>query len=799
MPNPLRPLAFVLMMRKMRVRAIIAVFALAVTLLSPASAPALSFNTIPATKWGYIYGSGKTSNLITSTPSQNLELGPAKSKWSIDFKDVPDETKVAFQYAVDIWASHFESSVPVEVEAHWEPLNVNGVLGSARPGDYFNAFDGAPDDDLWYPSALANRLAKKDLAPGKPDIVLRFNSNALWHIAIDGKPGRFSYDLSSTVLHEIGHGLGFLSNAEYDRFFGTGYLIQPTPYDAYVELPDGRRFTDFCARSVDLGKAMTSPLVWSGTLGIAANKGVKPKLYTPQTYEEGSSVTHLDEATFKTNTIDSVMTPVLDTGEVFRTPGPIALAMLDDMLQKPPTTKAQSLPAKPVNVRALVGDKYALVTFDDPSCRRIDRITGYNITINPSGQSRTFTSSPARISGLKNGTKYSFQVTALNANGKSEAVTSNEITPQASAAVRVIDNSADVKHLASGTFQNNPVIAYSEQRSGDIKLATWSRNKWRLTTVDGNATSSGRSDRNLAGPVSLCTVTTKSSQTLHIFYADMEAKDLRHATFDGKRWRYEVVDGNGENIQSYKEKQRRRTASDVSISNACAYTPSGLQVFYRDESQGILLGATLTKAGWVYEIVDGDRQSDNRTTGDVAFSLSAVANGRTVYVLYDSILTLSSGDYATQGETRLAQRNTIFPEDWRYKTLDGPDNGVAVAGYDVALAKAGNKVAAAWLSASGNRLPDPDQIRFATLEDFGVPNTATIESFGTPGYPIAIDGKGMIFGCEKRLCSVSNTGTAVKLVNGALLDGVKESATLTINKARYAVTSINKKLVLIKL
>ncbi|MFM8694189.1 MAG: fibronectin, partial [Actinomycetota bacterium] len=122
--------------------------------------------------------------------------------------------------------------------------------------------------------------------------------NALWHTATDGRPGRFSYDLSSTVLHEIGHGLGFLSNAEYDKFFGTGYLVQPTPYDAYVQLSDGRLFTDFCARSVELGKAMTSPLFWAGSQATAANKGVKPKLYSPKPYEEGSSITHLDEALF---------------------------------------------------------------------------------------------------------------------------------------------------------------------------------------------------------------------------------------------------------------------------------------------------------------------------------------------------------------------------------------------------------------------------------------------------------------------------------------------------------------------
>ncbi|MFM8694399.1 MAG: fibronectin, partial [Actinomycetota bacterium] len=94
---------------------------------------------------------------------------------------MPEDTKAAFKYAVDIWASYFESTVPIKIEAHWEPSNINGVLGSARPGDFFNAFDGAPDSDLWYPSVLADRLAKKDLAPGKPDIVLRFNSNALWH------------------------------------------------------------------------------------------------------------------------------------------------------------------------------------------------------------------------------------------------------------------------------------------------------------------------------------------------------------------------------------------------------------------------------------------------------------------------------------------------------------------------------------------------------------------------------------------------------------------------------------------
>jgi hypothetical protein len=62
-----------------------------------------------------------------------------------------------------------------------------------------------------------------------------------------------------------------------------------------------------------------------------------------------------------------------------------------------------------------------------------------------------------------------------------------------------------------------------------------------------------------------------------------------------------------------------------------------------------------------------------------------------------------------------------------------------------------------------------------------------------------LDSKGILFGCEKRLCAASNSATTPKLLNGATLEGVKDGAIITINKVRYAVTSINKKLVLIKL
>ena len=61
--------------------------------------------------------------------------------------------------------------------------------------------------------------------------------------------------------------------------------------------------------------------MWSWQFGSAANGGEKIVLYTPARYEDGSSVSHIDEETYKDLGANSIMTPNLDAGEVFREPG----------------------------------------------------------------------------------------------------------------------------------------------------------------------------------------------------------------------------------------------------------------------------------------------------------------------------------------------------------------------------------------------------------------------------------------------------------------------------------------------
>ena len=134
-------------------------------------------------------------------------------------------------------------------------ISSSSVLGSARPGSYFAGFDGAPDASLWYPSALANALAGKDLDPTESEMVIQVNSIAQWNTTNDGLSHFNQYDLQSVFIHEMGHGLGFLSTDSYDSFFGYGSIDQPTPFDAYAQTEDGHRLSDLPSPSRELGNA----------------------------------------------------------------------------------------------------------------------------------------------------------------------------------------------------------------------------------------------------------------------------------------------------------------------------------------------------------------------------------------------------------------------------------------------------------------------------------------------------------------------------------------------------------------
>ena len=474
---------------------------------------------------------------------------------------------------------------------------------------------------------------------------------------------------------------------------------------------------------------------------------------------------------------------------------------MEDMRVKPPVGLAVSVPDAPRNVEALISNQSAIITFDPPANARAAQVTAYTVKNLKTSLTVSGASSPIVVTGLKNGTPYSFAVTAQNSLGTSLEAVTKSIIPQAGWKTAPVDLTPDGRDIASTTFNGKPIIIFTDAIKGVLKIATWNGLVWKKTTVDGAGGSASRTKNKISGNISLCTSGVGTNQKLHIFYPDAIDRDLRYVQYDGKTFTFEVVDGNGPAIQNYEIPDRVRTASDVSISSACAVTPSGISVFYRDESQGILLGATkrINTTKWVYELIDGDRKTDNRSTGDVAFHLAAYVVNSTTHIIYDSVLVINQKRDITSGEVRYATRAGVSPNTWSYTTLDQAENGIPVAGFDVAIAPEKAGIRMVWIAAGTNSAPVPNQIRSTFVGKTKDIATATIDGFGTPGARITLQNGELILNCEMRLCSMnlSLPNSPIRLVSSIQTTEPSHGVFVTIDKKKFLLAALDRRIAFI--
>lgn len=246
------------------------------------------------------------------------------------------EIQQAFQFAVNIWDNLLLTPVEVVIDASFTPLDA-GVLAQAGPEDVFANFNNSPQANTFYPVALANQLNGSDLNGTDPEITASFNSVGVnWYFGTDGNPEQDQIDFVSVVLHEIAHGLGFVGSFNLVENQGSwGLEDPPLPmiFDLFIENGSGQKLIeDFSNPSIELGNQFTgNDLFFNGTNANNANNRSRPKLYAPGGFEPGSSIAHLDEATFPQSDPNSLMTPSLADGEAIHDPGPITLGILQDL------------------------------------------------------------------------------------------------------------------------------------------------------------------------------------------------------------------------------------------------------------------------------------------------------------------------------------------------------------------------------------------------------------------------------------------------------------------------------------
>ncbi|MGO4531801.1 S-layer homology domain-containing protein [Paenibacillus sp. 2TAF8] len=91
-----------------------------------------------------------------------------------------------------------------------------------------------------------------------------------------------------------------------------------------------------------------------------------------------------------------------------------------------------NMPGVPTDVTATPGDGQAVLKFTAPTDDGGSPITGYEVTVSPGERKITGNASPITITGLSNGTSYTFTVKAMNGAGKgAESVPSNAVVPLA--------------------------------------------------------------------------------------------------------------------------------------------------------------------------------------------------------------------------------------------------------------------------------------------------------------------------------------------------------------------------------
>mgnify|MGYP001035415239 CR=1 FL=1 len=251
---------------------------------------------------------------------------------------------IAFQHAANIWGSYLYSATPIRIGAQFTPLTCSaysGVLGSAGPTSVYKDFSGAPYPSTYYPVALANALHGADLRQGSGyHINANFSStigtlgcleNSGWYYGLDGAAPQGKFDLVSVVLHELAHGLGFISFADLStgqKFngFNDTYMRNLERHgaspSAYTSMTDGQRSA---ANESGPDLHWIGANVKSATSILSEGKnGDHAIIYAPSPKESGSSVSHWD----KSMAPNQMMEPTY-TGPI-HTPG-LELALFKDI------------------------------------------------------------------------------------------------------------------------------------------------------------------------------------------------------------------------------------------------------------------------------------------------------------------------------------------------------------------------------------------------------------------------------------------------------------------------------------
>lgn len=248
-----------------------------------------------------------------------------------NYKGVPDSVKTIIEQAIAVWDKILISRIPIHMDVIWEPLDPR-TLASAGADRVYKNFRNAPFKEIWYPSALAEAIQGENINGSGPDIVLRINAQGNWNLGT--APTLFSYDMLTVVLHEVAHGIGFMSSFSDDDATYVQWGIQNIPFifdkfmrdEAGNEITNPRFYTNDSQKLLDA--VSKNAVTFKVDSGAFAPTGLV--LHTEIPFSSGASLSHFSTAQ-RLNVQDQLMHPSIRPGFRSILPGPGTLAVLYQM------------------------------------------------------------------------------------------------------------------------------------------------------------------------------------------------------------------------------------------------------------------------------------------------------------------------------------------------------------------------------------------------------------------------------------------------------------------------------------
>ena len=259
----------------------------------------------------------------------------------------PVDAQAAMSYAATIWGSLISTGSTITIDACWATGMETGVLGAAGATTNFLLTDGITN--TWYPVALSEFLVN-NFSLRTVEIRAIFNSERTdWYHGTDGNVAFNKIDFVTVALHELGHGLCFAGFEDIDDGSGvdecegtadegcygaksSGGAWYPDIYSRQVIDNNGDPLTDTSNPSLTVASLLTSGVGANGELFLgnasvlSTNGGAPARLYTPATYDPGSTYSHFDLSTFGSE----LMKPQLSYGQAIHDPG-LALNLLEGL------------------------------------------------------------------------------------------------------------------------------------------------------------------------------------------------------------------------------------------------------------------------------------------------------------------------------------------------------------------------------------------------------------------------------------------------------------------------------------